>query len=185
MVKAKISDKKTVIDILYTSFLDNKSVNFIVKQDKHRSKRLRYLMEYSFDKCFLTGEVYLSDDRNGCLLITYPNRRKKFQWNSLILDLKLVYRTITVSGLKKSLKREALIKKNYPDSDFCYLWFIGVAPSMQGKGIGSNLLSTVIDGELPIYLETSTELNLPLYKRFGFEIYGEIDLGYKLYMLRR
>lgn len=185
MIKAKISDRKDVVDILYRSFLDNKSVNFIVKQDKHKSKRLRYLMEYSFDKCFLTGEVYLSDDRNGCVLITYPNRTKKNTWDLFLLDLKLVYKTITLSGVRKSLKRESLIKKHYPDSDFCYLWFIGVDPSMQGKGIGSSLLSTVTDVDLPVYLETSTLQNLPLYKKFGFGVYNEIDIGYKLYMLRR
>lgn len=185
MIKAKISDKKNVIDILYKSFLDNKSVNYIVKQDKQKSKRLRYLMEYSFDKCFLTGEIYLSDDRKGCVLITYPNRTKKNSLDLFLLDLKLVFKTITLSGVSKSLKRESLIKKHYPKSDFCYLWFIGVEPSMQGKGIGSSLLSAVNKEDLPMYLETSTEQNLPLYKKFGFEVYNEIDIGYKLYMLRR
>ena len=48
MVKAIYSDKPLVVDILSKSFNDNKSINYIVKQDGKREERLRKLMEYSF-----------------------------------------------------------------------------------------------------------------------------------------
>jgi ribosomal protein S18 acetylase RimI-like enzyme len=86
------------------------------------------------------------------------------------------------------MKREAAIKKEHPSAILSYLWFIGVKPQEQGKGAGSHLLSEIIykskaEGRI-ICLETSTERNLPWYKKFGFEIYKELDFGYKLYCMK-
>jgi ribosomal protein S18 acetylase RimI-like enzyme len=70
-----------------------------------------------------------------------------------------------------------------------YLWFIGVDPNEQHNGIGSALLNEVIrEGtkkNRSIYLETSTLKNIPWYEKFGFKIYNELDLGYKLFFLRK
>lgn len=70
-----------------------------------------------------------------------------------------------------------------------YLWFIGVDPDFQNTGIGSILLDELVEDskfkKRPIYLETSTLKNLPWYKKFGFNIYHEADLSYKLFFLNR
>ncbi len=70
-----------------------------------------------------------------------------------------------------------------------YLWYIGVEPTEQNKGIGGNLLSEVIENatsmDRKFFLETSTLQNIPWYKKFGFKIYHEMDLGYRLYFMKR
>jgi predicted N-acetyltransferase YhbS len=70
-----------------------------------------------------------------------------------------------------------------------YLWFIGVYLAEQNKGIGSLLLQEIIQHSIqnnrPIYLETSTIKNLPWYSKFGFKVYSEQDLSYRLYFLKR
>lgn len=70
-----------------------------------------------------------------------------------------------------------------------YLWFIGVNPGDQHKGIGSKLLQEIIafadQKKLPLFLETSTLTNLPWYERFGFKIYDQLELSYTLYFLKR
>ncbi len=63
------------------------------------------------------------------------------------------------------------------DRPHAYLWFLGVRPEAQGRGLGSRLLSVGtrrLDaaGE-PAYLETQTERNLGLYRRHGFEVISE------------
>ncbi len=188
MKKADYNDKNLVIDILTKSFDTNQSVNYIIKQDKSRIKRIRALMDYSFEVCFLFGDVFLSDDKTACALIVYPDK-KKTTLKSALLDAKLILRCVGFNNIKKTLAREALIKKIQPKELMSYLWFIGVDPEYQNNGTGSNLLSSLIEYSThrnrPIYLETSTVKNLPWYKKLGFEIYNEQDLSYRLYFLRR
>jgi len=187
MLEATKNDRSLVADILLQSFKDNQSVSYIVKKDKKYPDRLRYLMEYSFDVCFHFGKVFLSDDKRACALISFPNRKKPFL-RATILDLKLILNTVGLANISKTLEREKRIKEEYPTHDFYYLWFIGVIPAQQGKGIGSALIDDIINlantQQQDIYLETSTLRNLPWYKKRGFCIYREIDFGYKLFCLK-
>ncbi|MBT2560157.1 GNAT family N-acetyltransferase [Pedobacter sp. ISL-68] len=188
MIKATSRDKQLVTDLLVKSFEDNQSVNYIIHQDKNRLKRIHALMAYSFEICQMSGEVVLSDDNRACALILYPHK-KRTSFKSIYLDIKLVLQSIGLPGLLKVLKREALIKKKQPKEEMAYLWFIGVDPLYQQSGVGSWLLQQVFveagKKKLPVYLETSTLRNLPWYKRFGFQIYDELNLGYTLYFLKR
>lgn len=63
MIRANYKDKELIVNILAHSFDQNKSVNYIVKQDNKRAQRMKKLMEYSFDVCHLFGDVYMTDDK--------------------------------------------------------------------------------------------------------------------------
>jgi len=58
-----------------------------------------------------------------------------------------------------------------------YLQIIGVDPAYQGQRFSSRLLKPVlerIDREgMPCYLETNTDKNVTIYRRFGFEVVSE------------
>jgi GNAT superfamily N-acetyltransferase len=70
---------------------------------------------------------------------------------------------------------------SHPDEPHWYLPMIGVDTFQQNKGIGGALMREALtrcDAEcLPAYLESSNPRNIPLYRRFGFEIIGEIRAG--------
>jgi len=88
-----------------------------------------------------------------------------------------------------TLARESFIKKHYPKEPFTYLWFIGVIPERQRNGFGSEVLRYVLDYSKslnrPVYLETSTESNLPWYQKHGLEIYTVSDrFGFPFYFLK-
>lgn len=188
MRKAVKSDEKLVVNILSEAFDTNKSVNYVVRQDKLRHTRIRRLMEYSFHLCIQFGEVWISDDNHACALLLLPDA-KRFTLHSLLWDLKLALSVIGLKRISLVLKRESMIKSHHPKKPICHLWFIGVNPAMQGKGIGGDLIRDVIrrceDKNRPIYLETSVDRNLPWYISFGFEIFHSIELSYKLHLLRR
>ncbi len=188
MKKADYNDKNLVVDILTKSFDTNQSVNYIVKQDQKRIKRVNALMDYSFQVCYLFGNVFLSEDKKACALVLYPDK-KKTTLKSILLDVKLILNCIGIENIKKALARESKIKQKQPKDQMYYLWFIGVEPKYQNEGIGSDLLDDIIRDsdhkERPIYLETSTLKNLPWYKKFGFQVYNELDLSYKLFFLKR
>jgi ribosomal protein S18 acetylase RimI-like enzyme len=188
MRRANSSDKSVILDILTRSFDDNKSVNYVVKQDQNRVDWISRLMDYSFNVCNEFGEVWISDDQQACALILFPDK-KRSSFRTLLWDLKLALSVIGLDRVSTVLKREALIKSNHPKEPIAYLWFIGVNPQLQGKGVGSAFIQEVIKEcerkKRPIYLETSMEKNLPFYKKFGFEIFQSLQLSYTLYQLRR
>ena len=184
MQPARPADKEIIVDILTNSFRDNKSVNYIIKQDNKSLYRIRKLMEYCFDLCFLNGTIILSDDKKGCALLLCPYKSSP-SLKAIMLDVKLVFYSIGIMNIKKVLKREARVKAFHPREPFIHLWFIGVQPGEQNKGIGTALLNHVLKENIPVYLETSTLKNLPWYTNNGFKIYGELELGYTLYLLRQ
>jgi ribosomal protein S18 acetylase RimI-like enzyme len=163
-------------------------VNYIIRQGKRKTERIRRLMEYSFDICSQYGDVFLSEDKKACALLVFPDK-KRTSFQSVVSDIKLATACIGLSNIKKSLNREAKIKKTHPKESMYYLWFIGVDPEYQNKGIGSALLQDVITESIalqrPLYLETSTPKNIPWYKKLGFTVYQELDLGYNLFFLKK
>lgn len=143
MIKASYDDKDRIVNILVEAFDDNKSVNYIVRQDSKRKQRIRRLMEYSFDICHSFGKVFLSDDNKACALILLPDK-KKTTLRSVWWDIKLILTCTGIGNIRKALNREAKIKALQPKQSLYYLWFIGVKNTEQGKGIGSNLLKELI-----------------------------------------
>ena len=187
MKTATINEKQIVVDLLTLSFMDNQSVNYIIRQDERKAKRIRALMDYSYEVCKEFGEVWLSDDAKACALVLYP-QRKRTTIKSIWLDLKLIFQAIGLENIQKAFGRESKIKKQQPKINMMYLWFIGVDPEHQHLGIGSSLLKEVLEKagneNLPTYLETSTLINLPWYEKYGFEIYNRLELGYTLFFLK-
>jgi GNAT superfamily N-acetyltransferase len=190
MVKATKADKDRVISILTDCFRENKSVEYIIQKSKSKEEALRELMDYSFEMCMLSGEVFLSENNLGCALILYPERKKTTLY-TIWLDLKLCLKCIGLSNIKNALGRETKIKaiQKMEKLRTTYLWFIGVEGSNQNNGIGSRLLTEVMakaeEAGRNVILETSTLKNIPWYEKFGFSIYNKLDLSYTLYFLER
>jgi len=188
MIRAESKDKDRIVNILTKSFDDNKSVNYIIKQDNKRAERIKKLMEYSFDVCHSFGDVFLSDDKNGCALILLPDKKKN-NLQTILADVRLINSSMGFSNVKKAMDRESKIKKLQPKELLYYLWFIGVDPEQQQRGIGSTLMNDVIKEGLAkqrtICLETSTSKNIPWYEKFGFKIYNELDFGYRLFFMKK
>lgn len=188
MIEATNEDKQTIVDILANSFDDNKSVNYIVRQDKKRKERIRRLMEYSFDVCNSFGRVLLSENQKACALIVFPDK-KRTTLRSALWDVNLITSCIGLRGISRVISREKKIKSLQPRELLYYLWFIGVDPEEQNKGFGGALLTEIIqDAEQrgrTLCLETSTEKNIPWYQKFGFTVYNELDIGYRLFFLKR
>jgi ribosomal protein S18 acetylase RimI-like enzyme len=55
-----------------------------------------------------------------------------------------------------------------------YVWLLGVDPAHQGRGTGGAVLGSVLaradQQQLPTYLDTTNERNLPFYERHGFRV---------------
>lgn len=185
MISAQYSDKAFIVNLLSKAFDNNGSVNYVIKQDKNREKRIRNLMEYSFKICYNYGQVYLSNDRKAvCLLL--PGK-KKTTLKTVFWDIQLVFNCLGVKNIFKVLDREKEIAKHYPEK-FIYLWYLAVDVAFQRQAYGSSLLQEVIElsknQNFPIFLETSMSENLPFYQKHGFFVYKELMFNKNLYMLK-
>ena len=183
---ANREDKNLVVRILTDAFLDNKSVNYLIPGDRRHKSRVQALMEYSFEVCFASGKVLISDDDSAVALISFPEN-KKTTFRGLLWEAGLVLNGIGFGNISRAINREKKIAENYPKCPIYYLWFLAVDKNRQGRGIGSTFLNEIkadaVAMERPIYLETSTVRNLPFYERAGLVQYAQLDFGYTLYLI--
>ncbi|HBH47211.1 MAG TPA: GNAT family N-acetyltransferase [Bacteroidales bacterium] len=192
MIKATKQDRDVAIDILVSAFKNydiENSINFVVKPDKWRVKRMRVLIGYLFDTSMLFGEVCFSDDKKACLMIKYSERVKTTP-ETIFLDLKLAFRCIGISRLGKVLNRQRVAKRHWVREKHVVPVILGVAEQAQGSGTGARFMLDVNrhykKNTLPAVLDTASELNVQLYSKFGFRTYHmDESLGFKLYFMRR
>lgn len=91
------------------------------------------------------------------------------------------------------LRIDTAMRRRHPKYPHWYLWFLGVEPDLQGKGLGSRLLASLSaraekDG-VPSYLETDKPTSVKLYQKHGYAVVDEQDdmagFGFKLWFMRR
>jgi ribosomal protein S18 acetylase RimI-like enzyme len=99
----------------------------------------------------------------------------------LIRELRVLPTLLRATGMARFGRlmaiREDMDKHHPMDRPHAYLWFLGVSPGAQGRGIGSALLRAAgarLDAAgQAAYLETGTTRNVALYERHGFKVLSE------------
>ncbi|MFK7813477.1 MAG: GNAT family N-acetyltransferase [Maribacter sp.] len=191
MIRAKYSDKVLVVSILVEAFeplREDNSINFVVKQDKKRTERIRILMEYMFDKALRTGEVFLSDNRASCLLISYAHK-DKFSLGKLTSTIRLALKCIGIERIQKVLKRQKIVSRNYPYGAQIRPMIFAVKQEYKGTVTAAKLILQVFkefkNNELPVIVDTTSEDHVKLYQKFGLKVFNiEKELGFPIYLLR-
>lgn len=191
MIRADSTDRKQVVDILVEAFeqLDeDNSINFVVKQDTRRTLRIRILMEYLFDKAMRSGEVFLSDNRASCLLISYAHK-DKFGWAKLVSTLRLAFKCIGIERVGKVLKRQKIVQRNYPSGEYIRPMIFAVKTDYKGTTTAAKLILQVFkdfkSNQLPVIVDTASKDHVRLYQKFGLKIFNKEEaLGFPIYLLR-
>ncbi len=123
-----------------------------------------------------SGSAYVTEDLDGAALWLPPGVEP---------DMETLDRLVQTHAPPAILSDVAAIfeamAQYHPDVPHWYLPLIGADPARQGRGIGSALMSHALarcDREgVAAYLESSNPQNIPLYRRYGFEILGTIQVG--------
>jgi len=145
-------------------------------------------MEYMFEKAISFGDVYISDNNKATLLVNYSDRNR-LTWNMIRLSVKLAFGCIGILNVIPVLKRQAIAKKHYPKEPHIQPMIIGVMDDIKGKGLGPRFMFEIKDhyknNKLPVIIDTVSESNIKLYKRFGFKIIDKVEtFSFPIYFLR-
>jgi predicted N-acetyltransferase YhbS len=82
--------------------------------------------------------------------------------------------------VRRAMKFMQAVERKHPKAPHYYLATLGTEPDFQRKGVGSAVMQPVLDrcdaDGVPAYLESSKEVNVPYYRRHGFEVTDELKL---------
>jgi len=121
--------------------------------------------------------IFTTSDHTGAALWTLPGRWREDLRQSLML---LPMLPVLLPRIARSTRAVREIERRHPVVAHFYLSVLGTDPDQQGGGIGSALLTPVLDrcdsDGVAAYLESSKESNIGFYVRHGFTVTERIDL---------
>jgi ribosomal protein S18 acetylase RimI-like enzyme len=131
--------------------------------------------------CLKYGEAYASSAKMEGVAAWLPPGKAPFGGRQIIrsVPLSVLFRfgrqgASRIQGYGRYIDNMHRRLVPYPH---WYLQIIGVDPAYQGQGFSSRLVRPIlerIDREhLPCFLETNTEKNVAIYRRFKFEVVSE------------
>ena len=167
------ADQTRLTGVMARAFDDDPIANWFAAQDKSRARRILDFMNVAYQMTAPHGDAYTTNDLQGGAYWSPPGK-----WKMGILEqLRLMPAMIRVASLKRVpalMGGLNAIEKKHPHAPHYYLMALGVEPALQGKSIGTQLMAPVLekcDSEgIPAYLESSKEINVPLYERNGFKV---------------
>lgn len=178
ITRAGRTDVPTLSRTLAFAFQEDPVFRWIVPDPARRRERLPSVFA-AFAELYLPyGETYLTGGGVGAALWA-PPAGATFSTEQLET---LGERLSTVLGddAGRALELGAILDEHHPEQPAFYLQFMGVRPNQQGRGLGSQLLRTVLDmcdaDRTPAYLEATSPPNRRLYERHNFGTIAQVDL---------
>jgi GNAT superfamily N-acetyltransferase len=173
---APAHEDATLSDVLARSFWDDPVMSWMVPNERARYTRLRRFFRAELWTARRRGTVLTTADQAGAALWLPPDR-----WKTELRD----YLRQTPSALRAfsfhlvpALRLLSRMEHAHPREPHWYLAVIGTDPSRQGLGVGSALITEITDRcdneGLGAYLESSKDVNVPYYERFGFRVTDEV-----------
>lgn len=170
--------------VLGKAFHDEPVMSQAIPNEDERKQKLPLFFEISLRFALRYGGVYAPSENLEGIAIILPHTEAHVTFWRLLRSgalrplMKLGKETDSrlgeilapvISDQREILKRGCL-----------YLQTIGVSPEFQGQGFGERMLRAITeyadDQGIPIYLET-TEGNVRLYRKFGFQVMKEVRLS--------
>jgi len=139
-------------------------------------ERLVQSFEYFLETLIELGMVWEADRGAGAAVWIPPDQRES--WEEAQIRDRRVYALMKDGGRRWDGFWE-WVASRIPDESLWHLDSVGVAPEMQGRGIGSALIEfglgrVRVTGNSAV-LETGSSRNLALYERYGFRVMEDLD----------
>lgn len=178
VVRATAADIPTLSRTLAAAFEDDPVFAWVVRDAASRRAGLPATFIAFLELYLPHGETYQARNGAGAALWAPPatplaSEEGLERFGQRISD-------VLAGDAERAFELMALLDAHHPAEPSFHLQFIGVAPGHQGRGVGSRLLTGMLDRcdatGTPAYLEATSVHNRRLYARHGFEAMGEITL---------
>lgn len=165
---------------LAAAFEDDPVFGWLIpNRERRRSRLVRFFKLELRHIVFPTGRVWTTDGLHGASLELPPGAWKMPVTAQIARGP--AFARVFGARLPHATALITLMEHRHLREPHYYIPYVGIAPGFQGRGLGTALLGPTLkrcDREgLPAYLEATSERNVALYLRLGFEHLGEFSLG--------
>jgi ribosomal protein S18 acetylase RimI-like enzyme len=170
--------------MLSRAFFHDPKMTHLIPEIAARKDRSHHLFEFELRYGMIYGEVYTTSSALEGVAVWLPSDKSEITlWRAFLagglglqrhLGKEIMNRLMAFSTAVDDLHKKHLF------SPHCYLFFIGVDPSYQGKGYAARLLRPMLERldreQIPCYLNTQNEENVRLYEHFGFKVIDKVTI---------
>lgn len=181
LVRLKRARIKPASETLGRAFQKDPLFAYFMPDTSERSKKAPYIFQLLLRGAVLNGEVYVNSPDMEGVAVWLPflnddmsSRTRNNPGGLSVLPkigMEILGRVQNYSQYSSSMRTR---HATFPH------WFLagfGVEPPLQGKGYGATLLRAMLarldEEQVPCYLDTQNEKNVPMYQHFGFKIVEE------------
>lgn len=168
-----------VASVLTDAFIGEMGLNYWLRQGRAKERARRLFFDAAVrDVVHPQRALWLAtaeEQAVGAALWLGPGQHA-FElgfWKQVSLA-PLLWSVAGVSGALRGLSLSEQISALHPREPHAHLVFLGVAPAAQGRGLGSAILKQTLAPldamGAPALLEATTERNVALYQRHGFDV---------------
>ena len=172
---------RAATDVLLRAFADDPILTFYLNEPRRRTLAYRAFFGDAIYAHRRFGHVYtaLRDQQVVATAVWQPpHAGPSTLWERLhTWGAMLTVRTLFPRMAAGMFQGFAATQALHPHAPHWYLFFVGVDPALQGKGIGARVLTPVLESAdrtgMLCYLETPFPRTHAFYRRLGFEIASE------------
>ncbi len=166
--------------LLTDAFRDDILYRRVFPQAVRRDAALAWMHGRIFRYCYLYGLAYTLPDAEGVACWLPPGRTEITMGRIIrsgLIAMPLVFGLPAYRRFDYYMNYSGSLRKEHAPESYWYLWVLGVAPRLQGRGLGGRLMRPVLDvadsSGQKCFLETEDEKNLKFYARHGFKVIAE------------
>jgi ribosomal protein S18 acetylase RimI-like enzyme len=172
--RANDADVRLLSRLFAAAFAEDPVMDWIARRGPKRAAGLeRFFFWVLKTRAVPFGEVWMADDASVAAAWLPPDTPASP--GGFFEQLRLMPIFIRLCGFPRLSRGSAMadaMEKHHPKEPHYYLSFIGVAPRLQGLGLGSAILEATLKQadakHWSAYLENSNPKNTRLYERHGF-----------------
>jgi ribosomal protein S18 acetylase RimI-like enzyme len=168
--KAEAGEAPRIASVLARAFYDDPVFRWAYPKDDERLERLPGIFAAFTEAMAHHDEIYVAGDVTGAALWAPPGREAVDEDHAATFEEQLA--AAAGRDAERLFEVASLVEEHHPDGSFYFLFFLGVDPASQGRGLGSTLLGDALrrcdaEGERA-YLDATSPQNKRLYERYGF-----------------